>query len=227
MSKTLDNHRWLAPEGQFAVRILADEAPGFFAKKLIVEPGTRALIIDEGVFQGEMPPGSYTLESLPQRVKFWKTKQATVILTRQEDLPLDIACPRLATAEHLMVEASVRLSVQIEDVALFLRNLLGSRPGFSIDQLCDAIGPLVQQAMWEAVGRLSISDLTGPEVRGDLDAAVEQALGVSLKRYGLRFGQIQTVSVRHDRYDEHLQKQGEVWLIREGLQQQKALDELG
>ena len=70
----------------------------------------------------------------------------------------------------------------------------------------------------------SITDLTGPEVRRDIDTAVEQALGLSMQRYGLVFGQVHMVAIRHDRYDEHRKKLGEAWLLREQVEQEKALD---
>lgn len=95
-----------------------------------------------------------------------------------------------------------------------------------MNDLRGALLPLMQQALWEAVGRLSITDLTGPQVRRDIDAAVEQALGLSMQRYGLQFGQVHMVSIRHARYDEHRKKLGEAWLLREEIEQQKALDGL-
>lgn len=226
MSVTIDENRWTAPADQFAVRIQVGDAPGFFSKKLIIEPGCRALVIEDGAFIGEVPAGSYTLESFAQRLRFWTKKQCTVILARAEDVPLDCLCNDLPTRENLLVEASLRLTVQMHDVALFLNNLLGARSGFSIADLRNSVLPVIRQAMWESVGRMSITELTGPQVRRDLDAAIEQALGVALRRYGLGFGQVQTVSIKHARYDAQRQKLGEAWLLHEGIEQQRALDEL-
>ncbi len=47
---------------QFAKRINLENAEGFFTKGLMIEPGTRGLIIEEGVFRGEVPPGAYELQ---------------------------------------------------------------------------------------------------------------------------------------------------------------------
>jgi hypothetical protein len=226
MSMTIEENRWTAPADQFAVRIQVNDAPGFFSKKLIIEPGCRALVIEDGAFIGEVSAGSYTLESFAQRLRFWTKKQCTVILTRAEDMPIECQCGDLPTRENLLVQAAVRLTVQMHDVALFLQNLLGARSAFSTADLRNSVLPVIRQAMWESVGRMSIAELTGPQVRRDLDAAVEQALGVSLRRYGLGFGQVQTVSIKHERYDEQRRKLGEAWLLREGIEQQRALDEL-
>ena len=226
MSATIEENRWTAPTDQFAVRIQVNDAPGFFSKRLIIEPGCRALVIEDDAFIGEVTAGSYTLESFAQRLRFWTKKQCTVILTRAEDMPLECHCDGLPTRENLLVEASVRLTVQMSDVALFLQNLLGARAAFSTADLRNSILSVIRQAMWESVGRMSITELTGAQVRRDLDAAVEQALGVSLKRYGIGFGQVQTVSIKHEKYDEQRRKLGEAWLLREGIDQQRALDEL-
>eukprot|EP00913_Durusdinium_trenchii_P023442 g22020.t1 len=183
-------------------------------------------MIDDGQSVGEVPPGTYTMESFGDKLKFWKRKQAIAIVTRTEDFPIDILCRNLPTAENLIVDATVRMAVQIEDVALFFKNLLGARTVFDAADLEETLEPLVQQALWEAVGRLSITDLTGAEAREQLDAVVEQALSSSMRRYGLRFIQVQLVSVRHEKYDEHRKKLGETWLQKEGLAQKEALNEL-
>jgi len=226
MATQIEEHRWTAPEGQFAVRIQVNDLEGFFSKKLVVEPGTRALVIDDGAYLGEVPPDTYTLESFGRRLRFWNKKQCTVVLVREEDFPISFLCGNLPTRENLSVEACVRLTVQIDDVGLFLKNLLGTRPEFSAEDLDGALAPLIRQALWEAVGRMSITELTAPEVRRDVDAAVDQALGVSLARYGLKFGQVQMASIKHEKFDEHRRKLGEAWLLKEGVEQQKALDDI-
>lgn len=226
MSKGIEENRWSAPEDQFAVQIQIPDLVGVLSKKLLIEPGTRALFIEEGQYLGEIPPGTYTLESFTERLRFWRRKQATVILARQEDIQLGLRCSSIPTAENLLVDVETRFTVQLEEIALFLRNLLGARPQFSVQQLCDALSPLVRQSLWESVGKLSITELTGPAARRDIDAAVEQALELSMRRYGLHFGQVQMVSVRHEKFDEQQRKVGEAWLLKGDIEQAKALDQL-
>ncbi len=226
MSTPLEANRWATTPDQFAVQVQLADVAGYFSKKLVIEPGTRALLIEEGRYLGEVPPGTYTLESFAERLLRWQRKQATVILARQEDVPLEITAENLPTSENLLVQVGLRLTVQMEDVAMFLRNLLGATRQFGTADLRSAIEPVVRQALWEAVGRMGMAELTGPHVRGNIEAAVEQALGVSMRRYGLRFGQVQTVSIRHDQYDAERRKKGEVFLLKEGVAQQKALDEV-
>ena len=221
-----EQHRWSARPDQFAATVQVDDVPGFFSRQLVIEPGTRALIVDQGEFLGEITAGTYTLETFDERLQFWLRRQATAILTRQEDFALTIEHGQVPTAEHLTVDVTVRLVVQIDDVAQFWKNLMGTRRSFSSEELRGAISPLVQQALWESVGRMSITDITAPRARHDFDAEIAKALTASMKRYGLRFVQVQTLGIRHEKFDEHRKKLGETWLLKEGLAQTEALNEL-
>ena len=239
MAKDGSNLRWniTGADGvpQFAKRIQVDDAAGFFTKGLVIEPGTRGLIVEDGVFRGEVPPGSYELKSFAEQLEVWSRKQATVILTRMEDLRLsetfpdpgrDKGDPGFPTTENLFVEVKVELTVQVADVPGFLHNYMGARDVITVDQLREDLRPLIYRAFWSAIGRLSIRDLGGPDVVNDLTGSVNESLRPSLDRYGLHFVEIQTVSIRHEKFDEQRKRQGEIWLHGEGLQNQQGLDAL-
>ena len=239
MAKDGSNLRWniTGADGvpQFAKRIQVDDAAGFFTKGLVIEPGTRGLIVEDGVFRGEVPPGAYELKSFAERLELWSRKQATVILTRMEDLRLSETFPDpggdpgdagFPTKENLFVEVKLELTVQVADVLGFLHNYMGAQDVITVDQLRDDLRPLIHRALWSAIGRLSIRDLGGPDVVDDLTGSVDESLRASLDRYGLHFVEIQTVSIRHEKFDEQRKRQGEIWLHGEGLQDQQGLDAL-
>ena len=210
----LHNNRWLADEHEFARRVEIEDVSGFFHKNLTIEPGTRAMILERGESLGEVKPGQYTLQGLTDRLKFWTKKSITAILTREGEVPLDLTCTGLATSEFLEVEANVRLLIQLDDVALFQKNLLGSKPCLTLADLKNIVLPIVQQSLWETIGRLSIKDLTGPLARTDLELCVGQSLGTALARNGLKFTQVQTLSVSHPEYDENRRRVGSLFLQR-------------
>ncbi len=214
----LHNNLWIARDNDFATRVEVSDIAGFFFKTLTIEPGVRAMILEGGHSVGEVPPGQYTLQGLTDKLKFWTKKTITAILTRQGEVALDLNCSGLATSELLEVEVAVRLSVQIDDVALFQKNLLASRQALTVDDLREIVLPIVRQALWETVGRLSIKDLTGDQARTDLELCVGQALGTALVRNGLRFSHVQTLSVSHPEYDEHRRRTGQLWLQRLDLE---------
>ena len=226
MAAKMSEYRWVVEPHQFAVRFQVNDLPGLLAKTVIVEPGVRALIVDDGQYLGDIPEGTYTAESFWARLKFWKPKQCTVVLARREDQPLDLECDELATADHLMVQAKIRVAVQISDVALLLNNLMGARDEFTTTDLAGAVQPMLWQALWQATGRMTIQELSGPDVQGQIDALVDQNLNASLKRYGLSFSQVQAVAVRHPKYDEHRKLLGEVSLLQEKSVVQQEMEKL-
>jgi len=218
----LTNNRWIANDNEFATRVEISDLDGFFYKNLTIEPGVRALILERGQSVGEVPPGQYTLQGLSDKLKFWTKKSITAILTRLGEVPLELECSGLPTSELIEVEVAVRLCVQIDDVALFQKNLLASRSALTLADLRNIVLPIVRQALWETISRLSIKDLTGDQARGDLEMCVAQGLGTALIRNGLRFTQVQTLSVSHPEYDAHRRRTGQLWLQRLDLDHDKA-----
>lgn len=213
----LQNNRWVAADGEFATRIEVPDVEGFFSKSVLVEPGFRALFLERGQSLGELPPGQHTLANIIDRMKFWTRKTATVIVARQQEVPIELNCGGLLTREFLEVEVAATLSVQIDDVALFFSNLMGSKSAVSIDETKEIVFPLFRQSLWETIGRLSIKDLAGEEARKDIENCVAQSLGTALTRYGLRFASVRTLSVSHPEYDAQRRRTGELWLQREQL----------
>ena len=132
----IKNNRWVTPENVFASRVMLPdlnnvfEPKGFFrwlakkagAESIVIEPGTVAYFVEDGQAVGHLPSGQHTMQSVLECLKFWKIKQATVILTRGEDQHIDVNLADIPTREGLLVDASIRLSIQISDVALFLDN---------------------------------------------------------------------------------------------------------
>ena len=95
------SHRWDVQSDQFAVRVVVDDLPGLLRRSLVIEPGTRAMIVQDGVLLGEVGPGEYSMLSLEQTLTFWrKAKQSTAILTRMEDQPFRFKLKQIPTAEN-------------------------------------------------------------------------------------------------------------------------------
>ena len=222
----LHDNRWLAGDDEFAVRVEIDDVPGFFKKNLTIEPGTRAIMLERGQSIGEVRPGQYTLQSLVDRLSFWTRKSIVAILTREGEVPLDLSCTGLATSESLAVDVDIRLSIQLDDVALFQKNLLASKNSLTLNDLKRIVSPLVEQSLRETISGMSIADLTGRQARTDLEMCVSQALGIALIRNGLKFTQVQTLSVSHPEYDKLQKRTGTLFLQRLGYEHDQAAADL-
>ncbi|HBT77752.1 MAG TPA: hypothetical protein DEB39_12700 [Planctomycetaceae bacterium] len=223
----MSNNTWTASANEFAARIELDDLSGYFSKQLTVERGTRALVIDDGIYLGEVAAGTYTLKSFTDKLKFWRSaKRVDVILARQDDVAMTFEADKIPTAEELLVKIRVQLTVQIQDIALFARNLLGSRKSLSVDEMHAAVEPIIRQALREAVRQIGIAALCSPEVRPVLVTALREATQRSLLRYGIGCVDIQTAEIANEQYDSQRRKTGEIWLQDQSTTQQKALDQV-
>ena len=223
----MSNNIWNANVEDFAVRMTLDDLSGFFSKQLTVEAGTRALIVDDGVSLGVVPPGTYTLQSFTDKLKFWRSaKKVDVVLTRDDDVRLDFRVEQVPTAEELLVAVRVQLILKIEDVALFTKNLLGNRTNMTLKHITEWLQPIIVQALRECVRTLSIAALTSPDVRPILAEAIQNATRTSMLRYGIECIDIHTAEIVNEQYDEQRQKTGEIFLLDMSTTQQKKLDEV-
>jgi|GEM_PF-1051747 hypothetical protein len=224
----IENLRWSVDSNDFATRLVIPDLKGVFRfgplelpkqRSLVIEAGTRALVVDEGCLVGEVSPGSYVLETFLERLQFWRERQVTVVLARQEDVALQLAL-KVPTAEFLTVDAKVRLTVQIEDIAAFLENLLGAQERLLIKHVensthrsvSELVSPLVRQALWGAIRSVSIKDLMTPGVQQQMSDTVTDAVCSSLKRYGLRFVEVQMVHIEHEDHDALAERSGDRWI---------------
>ena len=223
----MSNNTWSANTEDFATRMTLGDFSGFFSKQLVVVQGTHAFIVDDGTYLGVVPPGTYTLQTFIDKLKFWRSaKQVDVVLTRDDDVRVDLVIPQIATAEELLVSVRLQLIVQITDVALFTKNLLGNRTGMTLQHIADWVTPILTQALRDSVRQLSIAVLTSPDVRAILATALQDAAKTSLLRYGISCIDIHTTEIVNEQYDEQRQKTGEIFLLDTATQQQKKLDEV-
>lgn len=218
MAVFIQNDRWKVLAEDFAVRIQIPDLEGFFrnsipkGRQLIIEPGTRALMIDSGVLVGEVPPGAYTLETFAERLQFWQKNQVTVILARCEETVFTSQLSDVPATEGVCGSVFVEWAVQISDPVPFLNNLFGARESLARADLEQQLKPLVTQALFSACGSTSIEMLAGPDVASLLADQLSSNLAVRLQRYGLKFIDVQSARFECCDLDHQKAKAGENWL---------------
>lgn len=232
MSPDIRNDRWAISADQFAVRIMIPDLSGFFdglpklssipkGRALVIEPGTVALVIDEGHLAGELRGGSYTLETFTERLQFWKNRQVTIFLTREEDVPLEMSAESIPCLENVCFDVDYRWTIQIQDVSRFLDNLMGARSEVSIDELSSLIAPITNQAVRSTVGRLEFDAVKGPDFINLLREGLTSQLETRLTRYGLALTDLQSVTPGGDG-DNLVERRGEQWLESREVQMRRA-----
>jgi hypothetical protein len=228
----IKNNRWVTPENVFASRVMLPdlndvfEPKGFFrwlakkagAESIVIEPGTVAYFVEDGQAVGHLPSGQHTMQSVLECLKFWKIKQATVILTRGEDQHIDINLADIPTREGLLVDASIRLSIQISDVALFLDNYMGAQSEISFDNIRTNLLPIITQSVKQAIRLRTPAELQSGVMAETLSATISEQLAVRMKRYGLTFIQTETLEITHQALDALNEKKGEIWLAEQNIQ---------
>ncbi|MGB4709590.1 MAG: GYF domain-containing protein [Fuerstiella sp.] len=232
MAVNLQHDRWSVSDTDFAVRIMVPDLKGFFEKlpiiggapkgrSLVIEPGTRALVIDEGMLVGEIPAGSYTLESFTDRLQFWRNKQTTIFLTRCDEVAIESYSAAVPCMDNVCFDISYRWTIQISDILQFMENLMGPRDVLKLPELEELLTPMMSQALYSVVGHNSYDQVRSPDFVGRLTEQLHEASGVRLQRYGLTFIDLQTAQFASDDGDLP-EKKGDMWLQTRETQLQRA-----
>lgn len=207
---TIEGRRWAKSPDDFAVRVEVDDVPGLFRKDLIVEPGTRALLLEDGKnMGGELGPGKYTLQS----AGLTSAKTATAILVDSGDTDLEFTIPDLFTTDPMRITVDCRLVASVDNAVMFLTNLMKGERTFSLGRLRQYLFDEIQNAASEAVGRHSVQELSSNlALKEELATDIEAHLNRTFRRMGLRFDRVRALNFRHERWDQVREAQEDLFL---------------
>lgn len=207
---TIEGRRWAKSPDDFAVRVEVDDVPGLFRKDLVVEPGTRALLLEDGKnMAGELGPGKYTLQS----AGLTSAKTATAILVDSGDTDLEFTIPDLFTTDPMRITVDCRLVAGVDNAVMFLTNLMKGERIFSLGRLRQYLFDEIQNAASEAVGRHSVQELSSNlALKEELATDIEAHLNRTFRRMGLRFDRVRALNFRHERWDEVREAQEDLFL---------------
>ncbi|TWI69571.1 hypothetical protein IP91_00641 [Pseudoduganella lurida] len=227
----LRDNRWIPAPDELAVYFGVRELSGLFTKTLRVPATTRAYIL-QGDVATEVPQGEYELEGFFQRLNnLLRDRHAEILITRTTPLPVEFAFADLSTAEHLKVSASFTAALQVEHVPAFARHFMTAPGTVTTAQLAELLRPSVRQIAAEFIGARSLREMhANPDLRLQLDERLQAALKLRLAEFGLVAVQVDTLALRHDKFDANRARVGSLWLVadeRHGdLAHAKQLDEL-
>jgi hypothetical protein len=227
----LVENRWAPGPDELAVFFGVRELSGVFTKTLRVPATARAYIL-QGEQATEVPQGEYEIEGFFTRLNnLLRDQHAEILVTRSGALPVEFELEGLATCEHLQVDAALALSVKIENVPAFARHFM-TMPGVIKDvQLRELLESPVRQLALEFVAARSLREMAGRrELRLELDQHLQGGLALLLSQYGLAVARVDTIELRHDKFDANRARIGSLWLAvdeqRVSIEHAKQLDEL-
>lgn len=168
-------------------------------KKITVMQGTKAIFLQGGKYQGDLPPGTYTADSL---LEFLKTlnfyEKTTIILVDDGDIPVDFSIGGLRTVENFDAGVKGRMVVKVDKPILLFDNLMKSKPHLEVIDLLGNVRNEMLNVLQSKVKGYSFEDLYGNlELRKELQQDFEFNLTTTLTRWGL-----QLVHLPYFDYDE-------------------------
>ncbi len=210
----LRENRWIAGPDELAVFFGVEALSGLFVKTLRVPATTRAYIL-QGDQATEVPQGEYEIEGFFSRLNhLLRNGHAEILITRSTPIAVEFAFDDLESAEHLALSARLSVSVQIEQVSAFARYFMTMPGTVTAANLVELLGPSVRQLAAEFVAGQSLRDMSrNRDLRLQLDERLQDGLKQRLAMYGLAVVQVDTLALKHDKFDAHRARIGSLWLV--------------
>ncbi|MFC3457448.1 hypothetical protein [Massilia haematophila] len=227
----LVENRWVAGPDELAVFFGVNALSGLFVKTLRVPATARAYIL-QGDQATEVPQGEYEIEGFFTRLNhLLRDQHAEILITRTAALPVEFAFDDLETVEHLVVAARFAVSLRVENVPAFARHFMTMPGVVGSAQLRELLAPAVRQLAAEFVGAQSLREMAANrELRAEFDERLQGALRLLLAGYGLGVAGVETLALRHDKFDANRARIGTLWLAaderRVQMEHARQLDEL-
>ncbi|QJE02678.1 hypothetical protein HH212_23875 [Massilia forsythiae] len=227
----LVDNRWMPGPDELAVFFGVRDLAGLFVKVLRVPATARAFILQGGEAT-EVQQGEYEIEGFFTRLNhLLRDQHAEILVTRSGALPVEFAFDDLASSEHLQLAARVTLSLRIENVPAFARHFMTMPGTIGAAQLRELLQAPLRQLAAEFSAARSLRDMAGnAELRPQLDQHLQGGLALLLAQYGLAVARVDTLALRHDKFDANRARIGSLWLAadeqRVAREHARHLDEL-
>jgi len=209
----LVENRWVAGPDELAVFFGVQALSGLFVKTLRVPATARAYIL-QGNQATEVPQGEYEIEGFFTRLNhLLRDSHAEILITRTNALPVEFAFDDLETAEHLVVAARFSVSLRVENVPAFARHFMTMPGVVGSAQLRELLAPALRQLAAEFVASQSLREMAeNRDLRPQFDQRLQGALRLLLASYGLGVAGVETLALRHDKFDANRARIGTLWL---------------
>lgn len=215
---------WQRQPDDFATRIEMGDVSGFINQEVVIEPGTNAILITDGVNQGVVAPGRYMLSSLGDKlgalVILRQAKQVSAIVVDTNAVDLPFRVENVPTKDYipLSVELNVVLCVPAWEkgqprVQDFFMNVMKGRRRFTLQDIQDHLQPEVENAVAEFLHAYTASQIdTDLSTKRLLAEKVRAHLNNTLAREGFSFQDVRAARVFNVQRDAQGRAQGELEL---------------
>ncbi len=209
------NTELVLPQEILVKKIEKKDIQGFFSSKVEIPSGVKAVVWENDANCGEIGPGDYTFETFSSRI-FCGSKDLVLYPYRSDDFSIvwEAIC---LTKDSLRVNCEIKLDFAIDNASLFIKNLIGSRLEYSVSEFQKDVDLIILQAINEAASAFSLRELMQAAFGEYVTTALENAVLVSLGRYGIRFKDSKILSIAHDFLNQEQQAKERIWLLNEQM----------
>ncbi|MEM7345347.1 MAG: zinc ribbon domain-containing protein [Chloroflexota bacterium] len=208
---SIDANRWRKGQDDFAVRVEVDDLDGFFRRHLVIEPGTRAVMLIDGANRGVLPPGKYAMDDIKQKLRYainlGTTKVFSAILIDDGPCELRFDVPDLFTNDPLRLSFTCQVVFQLDPIDQapfrFMNAMLKNRRTLTLSDMRNYLFPEIQDVAGAWLGERSVKTLsTDMKMKAQLSQHLEMALARTFERSGLKFDTLRALNFVHEQYDE-------------------------
>jgi hypothetical protein len=208
-------NRWSRSGDEFARRIEAADLRGLLRRRLVVEPGTQALVFQRGELAAVVSAGIYDLARLPARLNLaWP---ASAVVVDAGDTSLGLEYRDLRTREEVVADLTAEVVVRVADPLSFFTNLVHGRESLPKAAVADLVRSACADTVRARVQEASLADLdAGPPWKAALENELRQQIEPALRRNGLELVAIRSLHVACRSYEALRDRRGETYLAEAG-----------
>jgi hypothetical protein len=203
------NQKWQVPDDIFARSLTLgdkDLPRGWVKNSVHISHGTKACAIVDGNFVGDIPAGEFTFHDLRDKWLSWKKGDATLLLTRSDVVVLAVDCTGIISADEVPMDIRIDVGVQVDNPAVFVKNLMGPRSVYAVKTLAERLTPAVRQQAWSTTARMRVDDLRGPAIVTKIANQIISAISESFRRYGLKVFSAEGLLIQPSGMEKHWEK---------------------
>lgn len=221
-------HRWARKPEQVAVKMDAGDLQGVLKKKLLVDFGTTAHVIQRSKFVLEMAPGVHTVDSLGQRLRKLDFKSpSTVMLADMSEIELKFNFTSLMSSDDLPVSCAAYVVVSIDNLEKFFSVMLKDRDAVLKMDLEEELAKELRTVVADMVRKHEAKDLLAKlALRAEMDETLFKELGPSLERMGIELSSLRVLEFTCEKLEEIRRQATDVNLYDERIKLNSRLREL-
>jgi len=227
----LADGRWRKPAGALAQRLEVGDLKAQLNEKkaIVVDEGSRALLLQNGAYRDTLEAGAHTLESLGRKINHWgDPPPRSVVMVDGGDIGLVADVEGLESAEKIPLALSagivVRLATTDKLGQAFMANVMKDRRELSVEDTIQLFKEGIRASAKELAFGNTVQELfENPELHLQLEEVLERRLKADCEHFGFELIRVNRVDFTGSEYEKLRAAEGESELRRLGIEYDKKM----